>query len=398
MEWEAIVDDFLAPVSEMETPETWKDIVKLDRPAVDAMVAELKDDAPEFPVIRVEEGWSRNGRLWTASVMGDIAEQINTNQPVAHLGHIPAAEHGTALPAPQTVWLGATVKVEPSQLAERKGQNVTVLYAKGYNLPDAKIRGYLKAKAVNSTSWDGRAQLRQIPGKGVEVVKFILSSLDWSRKNSQGMSARFLGLAAEMSTIDDNEGGNKVEFDWAKVTVDQIKTENPSLYATLVAEMAKEKDEEIEGLQEQVTAAEADTDLMGKIREALGADADADVLAVIGDLMSRSKEIVKGSLNKHLEKILLTKVPNEASRKAVMSLLPAAEMEAKLPTDKTDEETEAIVLEMVNEAFDKNDVISNLVSEMGGSGHSLSTRRVQLGEGGKGDKQLAGMTSSRKTI
>ena len=398
MKWETIIDDFQAPVSEMETPDNWKNVVVLDKSAVDEMVAELKDDSPEFPVIRVEEGWSKNGRLWTGDVLRDIAEQITSTQPVAHLGHIPVDKQATDLPDPQTIWLGAVTKTEPSIQADRKGQNVTVLYAKGYNLPNAKIRGFLKAKAVNSTSWSGQAQLRQIPGKGVQVVKYLLSSLDWSRKGSQGMSAQFLGLAAEMAADNDKEKGNKVEIDWSKVTVEQIKTENPSLYAVLVAEMAKEKDEEIETLQEQVATADADADLLAKIREAVGADADADVLAVVGDLMTKSKEIVKGSLKKHLDKILLAKVPNETSRNAVLALLPAAEMETKLPTEGTDEEIEAAVSEMVDEAFDKNDVISKLVSEMSGSGHTLSARRQELGAGNGGTKQLAGMTSSRRTI
>ena len=125
----------------------------------------MEDDKPQFPVVRVEEGWSNNSRLWTGERLRSIAEQVNALEPVGHLGHIPDNEAGTAFPDPQTTWLGAIVKKEPSKLKERMGETVDVFYIGGYNHPNAKIRSLWKARAVRGISWWGNGVTKPIPGK-----------------------------------------------------------------------------------------------------------------------------------------------------------------------------------------------------------------------------------------
>src|ERR1043166_4294275 len=67
-----------------------------------ALAESAGDDKPEFPVVRVEEGWSNNKRLWDAEELGRIAEQVCELEPVAHLGHMKEEDIATAFPAPQT--------------------------------------------------------------------------------------------------------------------------------------------------------------------------------------------------------------------------------------------------------------------------------------------------------
>jgi hypothetical protein len=155
------------------------------------------DEHPEFPVVRVEEGWSNNGRLWDAESLVSIAEQVREMEPVAHLGHMREEDLATAFPEPQTTWLNATTKIEPSQQKDRKGEPVTVFYAAGYNLPGAKVRTYLKSRAVRGVSWLGFGLGIPGSGQGSTGRDFTLKALDWARKHAEGMpTASVVAIAA----------------------------------------------------------------------------------------------------------------------------------------------------------------------------------------------------------
>lgn len=165
-------------------------------------VAEMADDDdPMFVVVRTEEGESRSGREYDGSILESIAEQINAKEPVAHLGHIPDHQLDTALPDPQTKWLGAVTRMEGSRLPERMGKMVKTIYVAGYCLKGAKIRDYIKTGVVDSTSWQGRAAQKAVAGR-VKVERFVLDSLDWSRKGAQGMpTASVVALADRKSVV-----------------------------------------------------------------------------------------------------------------------------------------------------------------------------------------------------
>lgn len=322
-----------------------------------ALAEAVGDDSPEFPVIRVEEGWSGSGRLWTANTLDSIAEQTNATEPVGHLGHIPDAEAGTSFPDPQTTWVGALVKDEPSQNKVTLGKQVHVVYFAGYNLPGAKVRQFIKTKAVRGISWWGRGDLVKVPGKGVEVKNFTLKALDWARKNSEGMpTSRIVAMAREQ----EDHGMDK---DLAQVTPDEFKTANPNGYALLVSEVVAEKDAKIGEMETQITELEADRNLLADVRKALKLPEDGDVLATIADAMQKLGVKAKEALNKALDVVLAERVPDEEKRALVKRLLPIGEMESKLE-DAKPEDAEKVVGEMVDAEFDKDETIKTIVSEM----------------------------------
>jgi len=355
---------------------------------------DANDDSPEFVVVRTEEGWSRGGRLYDGSILESIAEQVNANQPVAHLGHIKDEDMDTAFPEPQTKWLGAVIRQEASKIAERAGQLVKVIYTAGYNLPGAKIRGYLKTGVVDSTSWQGVAEQTPIPGKGLAVKKFVLHSLDWSRKGSEGMAtARVVALAREMATKE-HEGG-KMDKELAQVTPEEFKAENPNGYQVLVSEISAKKDEEIATLQTQVDEAKADRELLAEARKALGADEGDDLLGKIAHAMQRLGERAKVSVDAALDKILAERVPDEEQRKLVRRLMPVSEMEAKAADAKDGEEAETLVREMATTAFDEDDIVKQIVSEQSAP---IVRRREELESGGDLDKALAKAGVKRERV
>ena len=361
----------------------------------------VNDEAPEFVVVRTEEGWSRSGRLYEARILESIAEQVEATYPIAHLGHIPEHELSTSLPDPQTTWFGAITKKEPSRIKEMGGKLVTVLYTAGYNLPGAKIRTFLKTKAVNSTSWDGRAEQVPVPGKGVRIVSFILTSLDWARKGQEGMTtSRVVALAREMST-GTKEGSTKMDDNksLAEVTPEEFKEGNPNGYALLVREISAGKDEEITALETVVEAAKADKTLLEEIRGVLKMSADDDVLAQIGKLMRKLGEKAKQSVEEALDKVLAEKVPDEETRKLVRRLVPVSEMEAKaadLSEDATGEDVDKLVREMVDASFDSDEVIQTYVSE---TAPPLVRREEELRGGDKKpDYEKLGMKRERVAL
>jgi hypothetical protein len=365
-----------------------------------ALAEAVNDESPEFVVVRTEEGWSRSGRLYDGRIMESIAEQVTSTQPIAHLGHIPVSDLETALPDPQTTWFAAITKKEPSQAEGNKGNLITALYTAGYNLPGAKIRTFLKTKAVNATSWDGKADQVPVPGKGVKVVGYLLTSLDWARKGREGMTtSRVVALAREMSN-GTKEGSTKMGDEnksLAEVTPEEFKEGNPNAYALIASEITAEKDTEIEALETVVEAAKADKTLLEEIRGVLKMSADDDVLAQIGKLMRKLGEKAKQSVDEALDKVLAEKVPDEETRKLVRRLVPVSEMRSKaadLPEDAKAEDVDKLVREMVEESFDSDEVIQTYVSEMA---PPLVRREEEL-RGGKVDYEKLGMKRERVAV
>jgi hypothetical protein len=326
----------------------------------------LGDDDPHISVVRVEEGWSRSRRLWPAKEIDRIVAQTNELEPVGHLGHIPDDEEATAMPEPQTTWVGALAKTEPSKSKERAGEMVRVAYFAGYNHPGAKIRNIIKARAVKGISWWGKAHQVPIPGKGVEMREFDLQALDWARKLAEGMpTSGIVAIAGEMN------GGTKMDKELAQVTPEEFKKENPNGYALLVSEVeAKHKDTvgEMEGKIEEGEAAKT---LLTKACELLGIEKPEEIESKLTALMSKVGERAKDSVKAGVAALLREKVPGDdededvkAKRELVMRLLPVGEMESKVADCSSDEDAKKLIGEMVDDAFSKDTMLKSVIGEM----------------------------------
>jgi hypothetical protein len=345
------------------------------------------DDHPEFPVVRVEEGWSNNNRLWDAEELVNIAEQVREMEPVAHLGHIKEEDLGTAFPDPQTTWLNATTRIEPSQQKDRKGEPVTVFYAAGYNLPGAKVRTYLKTRAVRGVSWLGFGREVKVPGKGVQVKDFKLKALDWSRKHAEGMPT-----ASVVAVTSEQTGGTTVgDKALSQVTPEEFKKENPNGYSLLVSEAIQEKDDLIAEQEEKIKVGDKANDLLGDVRKALGVSDDADPLAAIAALTQKLGEEAKKVYAKLLDKELVKRIPGDDDeakehRALVRRLVFQSEMEDKLK-DATDEDAGAkLVSEQVEKTFNEDEMVKKLISEQTAP---VVRRREEL-SGGGGSKDFGG--------
>lgn len=350
------------------------------------------DENPEFVVVRVEEGWSGSRRLWPAKEIDRIVDQTNTLEPVGHLGHIPDDQEATSFPEVQTTWIGAYATDEKSKQKDRVGEMVRTAYFAGYLLPGAKIREYIRTKAVRGVSWWGRAEHVPIPGRGVEMRDFDLKTIDWSRKNSEGMpTSSIVAIAGEM------EDGNMAEVDLAQVTPEQFKKDNPNGYALLVSELDVEHKKTVGEMEEKVKTGDEAVDELGKIKKLLKVEEGKSALDTVTSLMSRlgakAAELVKAEL----DKVLGEKIEDEGHRQIVRDLLPVGEMEAKA-ADATDEEAaKKLVGEMVDTAFDTSDSIKLLVGEQA---PAAVRRREELGSGqGEGQKKNRYVTDrSRVTV
>lgn len=314
------------------------------------------DTEPNFVVIRVEEGWSNNKRLWTGEQLESIVAQTNMLEPVGHLGHIPDDQASFSMPEPQTTWFGAVTKTEASKQKSRSGEMVKVGYFAGYNLRGAKIRDLIPARAVRGISWWGSGEQVAIPGKGVEVRNFVLKALDWARKGSEGMpTARVVATVKEME--------DSMDKHLSQVTPDEFKKENPNGYSLLVSEAVADKDAKIGEMEAQIEEGEKAKGLLDDIRKALKLAAGADPLQAIADMMSTLGVKAKAVVQAELDKLLSEKVPDEKQRALVMRLLPVGEMEAKV-SDLKEDEAAKIIGEMVEESFDKDDQVKAVIGEM----------------------------------
>lgn len=351
-----------------------------------SLAESVEDEAPEFVVVRTEEGMSRGGKLYDANCLTSIAEQVVGLQPVGHLGHISDDDFGSAFPVPQTTWFGAITKDEPSQLKDRLGQVVKVIYTAGYNLPGTEIRKYLRTKVVNSTSWAGRATLTPIPGKGFHVKDFKLFNLDWARKLAEGMPT-----AAVVAVTREMEEGRSMDKELSQVTPDEFKEANPNGHALLVNEAVAEKDKTIREMQEKLDSSDEDKALIDEVKKTLKLADGEDVLTKLASLMKRLGERARVVVDGIVDAVLAEKVPDEATRKMVRRLSPVTEMQAAAENAPDTEAAEKVVREMLDAAFDADEDIQSLVSEMS---PPIPPKHDKSRQSGAGDKGYAGMTKT----
>lgn len=350
----------------------------------------LGDDDPNIAVVRVEEGWSGSRRLWPAREIDRIVNQTNELEPVGHLGHIPDDEEATSMPDPQTTWVGALAKDEPSKDKSRAGEMVRVAYFAGYNHPGAKIRSIIKARAVKGISWWGHAHMVPIPGKGVEMREFDLKALDWARKLAEGMpTSSIVAIAGEMS-----EGGG-MDKDLALVTPAEFKEHNPNAHALIVQEAQADMKVTVGEMEEKVTEGEAAKTALGEIRKLLKLDETADVLTNIASLMSKLGDKAKVIVNDTVKELLAEKFPGEdnAEKRALVGrLLPVAEMQTKVEDENDPEAAKKLVSEMLDDAIDNDGDIKTLIGEQTPPVHR---RREELRGNGLDKNEYVGEMETR---
>jgi hypothetical protein len=323
-----------------ETVEDPAAVIVLDQDKVARLLKANKDEEPQFPIIRVEEGLSRNNFLWTGDVLDNVAEQINKEEPVAYMGHIKPEDDRWAFPEPQTVWLKAVTKIENGKKA---------LYVKGYNFGDT-IRRLTNVKAARSTSWQGKADCKLQKGGVRQVVNFKLESLDWSRPGKSAMEARLVTVAAEQTGGDDKVEPSEI----GALTKSDLEKHNPNLVLLLKQEAVKDGETAVAEMEEKVKKGEEAESLLDRIRKAIGLSPDDDILKSVTEAFNKVEEIGRTEVKNVVAKLLEKKVPDAKQRAVVMRLLPVAEME-----DKTEQEIEA----QVNEAFEKDDDIKAYIAE-----------------------------------
>jgi hypothetical protein len=360
--------DFDAVYSEMATDAG--EIVQLDPARVQQLIDATSDQSPQFPILRVEGGTSGNGNHWSDEILRDVAEQINREEPVAYLGHIKPEDDGYAFPEPQTIWLKAVTRDEAGK---------TVLYVKGYNFPQAKIREYLRTGVTRVASWRGKAN-GPVMG-GVRYIKqFKLESFDWSRKGKQGMSAHVVALATEME-------GSEQDVEIGKLTLAELQAGNPSLVDLIKGEGKKEAEATISEMEPKVEAAGQADETFKKLRDVLGIDDSVDIVQAVGDVVEKVENTATTTLREKIADIVGGKVKGDRARSAVMRLVPVSEMEGKSDDD---------LAKSVEELFDTDEDIKAIVSEMEGGAGPLTNSGNDNGKGNQVGKSGMITTGSTK--
>lgn len=104
---EVISDYNRSVISEMSS-EAVSGLIQLDASLVEKVVG--TDPDPMFVTLEVlNEGVSRNGRLYDSSALKEVADQINTQHPDGYAGHISQAERATKVPDCEVIWLGSRI-------------------------------------------------------------------------------------------------------------------------------------------------------------------------------------------------------------------------------------------------------------------------------------------------
>lgn len=201
-------------------------------PKVDIKKLTEGDDDPMFVTVEVlNPSVSANKRRWTPELLATVAEQINDKVPDGYLGHLKDEDRATAMPEPQTIWVGATIKEIDGKMR---------LLAKGYVMPYAdKLRSYIKkaiaaGKQVAVSVYGEALQTWNKVDKLYDISEFDLESIDWARTGSAGITPAFIPVIAREQTDESN-----MEVKLSEATLEQLKELRPDLVDALKEELAK---------------------------------------------------------------------------------------------------------------------------------------------------------------
>lgn len=317
------------------------------------------DDDPKFATFVIDSGWSKSKRYWGPELFDNVAEQINSGEPlVGYLGHISPQADAYAFPDIQFQWVKARV--------QKAGEGAK-LAAKAYVLPGTKGRDYLRRRIANTVSWRGKAA--QVPyQQGVRVSEFQIESIDLSRPRKNGMNARLVG--ALTSEMDETEGGNSVKpEEIAALQPNELRAHNAGLVESIEAEARKPLETKVAEMESDKAKTDPVLSLIPEFRKVLGLSEDTDELgtvqAVITHLRKQGKTLREAVLDSVLAKRL--KGGEEADRVLLRRVL-VGEMENKeiLLTGKADDD-EKLVSEMVTEIVDGDESLKKMISEMDAS-------------------------------
>lgn len=335
------------------------------------------DDHPEFIVVEFEECKSGNNVYYDKEFFVDLAEQINSKKPTGYLGHkhFQGLDKEDLLPDPQVVWLGA--HVDTSGVKAK-------LTAKGYLIPSSeggKARAWIKRKAINSVSWSADAVLTLGKDGSYRVKEFFLESIDFARKNREGVRNQRLTVVTEM------EGGElKVDDDDLKGAVGKLTFQELNAYApTLVVaikEMGKDevkgdvatavaaKEEELETKHKDEIEKHPEITLMQKIRDLLGIkdDPTAKPDEVLASLLSRLDELGKEAVEVWFNTEILDKKVPENARALVKRLVPVKEMVKTMDvrSERGIEKAKKEVEDRADDILENDDDIKTVIKEMAG--------------------------------
>jgi hypothetical protein len=289
-------------------------------------------------------------------------------KPVGYKGHMTKTETETKFPEPQTVWLGAkTVK---------QGDK-TVLWVKGYNLPKASIRELLDHEAVNSVSVFGNSTMKPVKD-GYEVMKFDLESIDWSRKNQSGMTAKVMAVTSEMGT----EGGNQVEpKDITALSEDELRTHAPLLVREIERKAVEPVEVKIGEMTTTVAELEPQVDILTKVRELLKLEEGDNVLDKVTALISKIEDSSASEIKAFIKDSIAKKVKTERGQALVARLI--GEMHADYDGEVLNDDLKKKIEEDLVAKIEGDEIVKEIVGEM--SNFTDETRGSQGGSalGGK---------------
>lgn len=316
-----VISDYSRSVISEMSSEAVSGLINLAEDLVVKVVG--NDPDPKFVTIEVlNEGVSRNGRLYDASALREVAEQINTQHPDGYAGHISASERATKVPDCEVIWLG-------SKIVETNGK--LRLFAKGYVLPEAKNRrSYLeKAKALGknvSVSIYGTAkQVWDKTSKAYRQMNIDLESIDFTRPKSEGVpNAGMFALTAEM-------------VDESKVKTTENVMEKANVLKAATAEEIRENVPE-------AVIAEITSEAVEASKATVIAEMKSEKEAVIAEMRAENREL---TLNQSLQAKVVDSTARKMIRRMVVSEMADDEsVDEAIDRVLDSEEGKAVVSEM----------------------------------------------------
>lgn len=353
-------------------------VIPIDRDKL-AKIKE-RDENPQFVTVAIESGWSKSNRWWKPEILKNIEKQVNAKKPVGYKGHMTKAEIDTKFPDPQTVWLGAkTVSV---------GDKV-VLWVKGYNLPRADVRDLLEHEAVNSVSVFGHSKMKPVKG-GYEVIDFDLESIDWSRKNQSGMTARVMAVTSEM----DSKGGNSVEpKEIAALSEDEIRAHAPLLVKEIERKAVAPIEERIGEMTTTVETLQPEVDVLVKVKELLGLTEGENVVEKVTSLLSTIEDASASEIKAYIKEAISKKVKTERGQALVARLI--GEMHTEYDGQEFNDDLKAKIDADLEAKIEEDEVVKEIVGEMITFTETNDNKGKSQGGSSLGGKSRSG--SERKT-
>jgi hypothetical protein len=233
----------------------------------------------------------------------------------------------------------------------------TVLWVKGYNLPTASVRGLIENEAVNSVSVFGNSKMKAVKG-GYEVIEFDLESIDWSRKNQSGMSAKVMAVTSEM----ESEGGKSVEpKDITALSEDELRTHAPLLVAEIERKAVAPLTEQVGEMTAELAEVQPEVDTLGKVKELLGLTDGENIIDKVTALMSQIEDASASEIKAYIKEAIAKKVKTDRGQALVARLV--GEMHDDFSGELNDEMKTQIDTAL-DEKIEGDEILKGIIAEM----------------------------------